>query len=335
MSLKNFSKSILLVHISFIFIAVGGICTALLSRHGSLHLFPGETTASYVLDDSRVAPLPFTITLIDFDIEFYPDSELPKDYLSTIHTSKGDTIQISMNHIGHLPGGFRLYQTSYDDYGGTRLTVSHDPIGTSIVYFGFLLFFIGATGDLFNRLHRKVTRRATLYALAVAAISLAIFAFCLNPSRPGTLPVLATWWMPVHVGFCAAGYVVLISTLPLAAMSLAWKKEGERLLSTAVSLTAPGVYLLGFGIILGAMWANVSWGRYWGWDPKETWALITFIVYSIPLHLSTRTFSIDGRTRVRPYTPTRLFSIFLILGALSIAMTYLGVNYLPSLHSYL
>ena len=86
---------------------------------------------------------------------------------------------------------------------------------------------------------------------------------------------------------------------------------------------APGVYLLGIGIFLGAMWANVSWGRYWAWDPKETWALVTMLLYALPLHRSLG-------LRSRP----ALFHIFVALAFLSIIMTYAGVNYLPSQHAY-
>lgn len=331
-------KRLLLIHISFLFIAVGGILTASLSRRGSLHLFPGETADSFVLSDSRVSPLPGPLTLLSFDIENYPGTELPKDYRSTLLTPDGDTLRISMNHIGRIAGGRRLYQTSYDEYGGTWLTVVQDPVGTTLVYIGFLLFAIGAVGDIIHRIRRRATRMPTIYSLAVITICLAVFAYVLNPSRPGTLPVLATWWMPIHVGFCAAGYAVLVSTLPLAIASIILKKKRERLLTLALSLTAPGVYLLGFGIILGAMWANVSWGRYWGWDPKETCALITFLIYAIPLHLSKSSNRLNGRTLVSPYSTgpslLTLETSLLIIGALSIAMTYWGVNYLPSLHSY-
>lgn len=76
-------------------------------------------------------------------------------------------------------------------------------------------------------------------------------------------------------------------------------------------------------IFLGAVWANVSWGRYWGWDPKETWALITLMLYAIPLHSSL--INIKGRN----------YHWFLVLAFLSVIMTYLGVNFLlPGLHSY-
>ena len=81
--------------------------------------------------------------------------------------------------------------------------------------------------------------------------------------------------------------------------------------------------LLGAGIFTGAVWANTAWGRYWDWDPKETWALISMIVYAVPLHHS-----------LMPLTRPRRLHIYLLCAIASILMTYFGVNYLPSLHAY-
>lgn len=333
----NFSRvTILLIHISFIFIVAGGVCTALFSHRGSLHLYPGETSGAYIRDDLRVAPLPVRVTLLSFDIDRYRGSDLPKDYRSTILTTTGDTIRISINRIGRLPYGCRLIQTSFDEYGGTWLTVAQDPVGTALAYFGFILFAIGSFADLTLRLCRRDTRRPVIYALSVAFLCLAACFVFLNPRRDGTLPVLATWWLPVHVAFCFAGYATLLATLPMA-IAAAWQKKRERLLSLALAIAAPGVLLLGVGIIIGAVWANVSWGRYWDWDPKETSALVTFLVYSIPLHL--RLFCPSAimspiALRAKPSWSV-VAIILLIFGALSMTMTFLGVSYLPSLHSYL
>ncbi len=86
-----------------------------------------------------------------------------------------------------------------------------------------------------------------------------------------------------------------------------------------------GLYLLTIGTFLGAVWANESWGRYWGWDPKETWSLITIIVYTIVTHSRT----IPGMKDV--YT----FNLLSLFGFSSVLMTYFGVNYyLSGLHSY-
>ncbi len=93
-------------------------------------------------------------------------------------------------------------------------------------------------------------------------------------------------------------------------------RNGEEMRCRALSLLHPAVYLLGLGIITGSIWANEAWGRYWGWDPKETAALVTFLIYAIPLHLK---------------KPSLWW---LILPVLSVAMTYFGINLFPSLHAY-
>ncbi len=82
---------------------------------------------------------------------------------------------------------------------------------------------------------------------------------------------------------------------------------------------------LGLGIFIGAIWANVSWGNYWSWDPKETWALITFMVYAVALH---------GQSLPAMRRP-RVYHIYMLLAFLSLLVTYFGVNYFMSgMHSY-
>ena len=88
-------------------------------------------------------------------------------------------------------------------------------------------------------------------------------------------------------------------------------------------LLIPALTLLGLGIFIGAIWANVSWGNYWSWDPKETWALITFMIYAAPAHRSFSTLS-----------PLK-YHLYMTLAFFTILMTYFGVNYfLGGIHSY-
>ena len=85
------------------------------------------------------------------------------------------------------------------------------------------------------------------------------------------------------------------------------------------------MFLLAFGTFLGAVWANISWGSYWSWDPKETWALITLLVYAAGLH----------GTSLRPSARPRLFHLFCILAFLTVLVTFFGVNLiLGGVHSY-
>ena len=87
-------------------------------------------------------------------------------------------------------------------------------------------------------------------------------------------------------------------------------------------LLYPAVSLLAIGIIIGAVWANISWGNYWSWDPKEVWALITLIVYALPLH--------SGVLR-----HPRSFYLYCLLAFFSVIITYFGVNFiLGGIHAY-
>lgn len=161
-----------------------------------------------------------------------------------------------------------------------------------------------------------------------------------NPAVTPLTPVLASPLLSLHVMLVMAGYALfailalnsiaalIISTSTSSTSSThATKGNGveQQLANVSQLLLYPALFLLGAGIFVGAIWANQSWGRYWGWDPKETWALITFIIYALPLHTST--FPILSRPRVT--------HIYLLLAFLSVLMTYFGVNYLLSgLHSY-
>jgi cytochrome c-type biogenesis protein CcsB len=159
----------------------------------------------------------------------------------------------------------------------------------------------------------------------------------LDPAIANLQPVLDSYWLMIHVavivgsyGPFALGMILGVVTLLLMIFATAKNKKKidlnikELVYINEVSLTV-GLIMLTIGNFLGGMWANESWGRYWGWDPKETWALITIFVYAFVLHL-----------RLVPGLKSRwTFSLWSILAFYSVIMTYFGVNfYLTGLHSY-
>lgn len=573
---------VLILHLSFVCMIAGGFLTSISSQRGTIHLVPDHPLDMFVESDGTVRHLPQPVTLISFSQQYYPGISVPKDFRSEILVADGDTMHISMNHIGRM-GHYRFYQTSFDDYGGSILTVNYDPYGISAVYLGFLLFAIGGalilirkirihkrvacpmllmlvaaspqiisaaptlknrtdsiayTQVLFNgdvvpfntvatRITYKLTGRADVgglspevfiaslikdqeewsdvpfirikskalrnklhingeYAsfndlytpdgtylpsriynggtgdldddilmldgkvsllielwegnlftplphnhpllrsdlsvkseilynrtapvrllfiftlllsiitisgflhtprlwIAVTILSftgaaafvwrlwisagmplsttsemmeftgitvlivasyvsyrrysglltgLALLAASLlflvswfgikDPVITPVMPVLASPWLSVHVALMMIAYAILGFTFPISTISLILPSKRKRLTQLSLSLLPAGTYMLGLGIIVGAMWANVSWGRYWDWDPKETWALVTLLLYSIPFH---RFF----RTAQHPL----VCNIYLTLIFASIIMTYYGVNYLPSIHAYI
>ena len=159
----------------------------------------------------------------------------------------------------------------------------------------------------------------------------------LDPSIANLQPVLDSYWLMIHVavivgsyGPFAIGMILGIVTLFLTIIAtkknrkIFSRKLEELTIVNELSLTI-GLVMLTIGNFLGGMWANESWGRYWGWDPKETWALISIMVYAFVLHM-----------RLIPGLKSNFaFSVASILSFGSIIMTYFGVNfYLAGLHSY-
>jgi cytochrome c-type biogenesis protein CcsB len=159
----------------------------------------------------------------------------------------------------------------------------------------------------------------------------------MDPQITNLVPVLRSYWLVIHVatitasyGFLALGSLLAFINLVLMILQTPGKKELIRI--TIQELTCiiemaliVGLYLLTIGTFLGGVWANESWGRYWGWDPKETWALVTVLIYAFIVHMR----MVPG---LRGYFAFNLASL---LGIGSVLMTYFGVNYyLSGLHSY-
>lgn len=156
-------------------------------------------------------------------------------------------------------------------------------------------------------------------------IQLVSFISHANPQITPLMPVLASPWLCVHVTVIMVSYALLALIFLTSLFALFAARSRTELMRFCRRLLLPAVFMLGIGIFVGAVWANESWGRYWAWDPKETWALITFMIYSIPLH---------GRILTHYRSPL-VFHLFMVCAFLSVIMTYFGVNYiLGGLHSY-
>jgi len=159
----------------------------------------------------------------------------------------------------------------------------------------------------------------------------------LDPSIANLQPVLDSYWLMIHVAVIVGSYGpftigMILGVVALFLTILSNKKNRKKMSEKLEELTIVnelsltiGLIMLTIGNFLGGMWANESWGRYWGWDPKETWALISIIIYAAVLHL-----------RIVPTLKGKwLFNLMSIIAFASIMMTYFGVNfYLTGLHSY-
>lgn len=147
----------------------------------------------------------------------------------------------------------------------------------------------------------------------------------LNPQITPLVPVLVSPWLSTHVSCIMIAYALLAFMWLNAVLGLCVGRESERLMLFSRLLLYPAVFFLGIGIFIGAVWANVSWGRYWAWDPKEVWALITFMVYTLPFHAES----------LSCFRRPRFFHFYMLFAFLTVLMTYFGVNYLlGGMHSY-
>lgn len=150
-----------------------------------------------------------------------------------------------------------------------------------------------------------------------------------NPQITQLMPVLQSPLLSVHVmvimfSYALFGMMALISIQGLICHRQQNIAKEEQLAAISQLLLYPAVALLAIGIFIGAIWANVSWGRYWSWDSKETWALITMLIYAAPLHS-------DLKWLCKPHH----VHLYMLLAFLSVLMTYFGVNYfLAGMHSY-
>jgi len=167
----------------------------------------------------------------------------------------------------------------------------------------------------------------------------------MNPQVTPLMPVLASPWLSYHVSFIMVSYALFAfvmlngifalcllarhrqkrQTAPSAYQSENRARQVEQLTLLSRILLCPATFLLGMGIIMGAVWANVSWGSYWSWDPKEVWALVAFIVYGITFH----------RNSLRWLSHPVAFHLYMVFAFAVVMMTYFGVNYLlGGMHSY-
>lgn len=201
----------------------------------------------------------------------------------------------------------------------------------SLIYIGFATVLAGVVFSVRSPLTLAATSILASIILMVAHLS------WMDPEITNLVPVLKSYWLTIHVSIITAsyGFFALGALLGFLNLMLNLFKSGSNILKiderieelsyiNEMSLTI-GLYMLTIGTFLGGVWANESWGRYWGWDPKETWALFSILAYAFILHM-----------RMIPGLRSRFaFNLFALVGFGSIIMTYFGVNYyLSGLHSY-
>ncbi len=209
----------------------------------------------------------------------------------------------------------------------------HSPWSNAYESMLYISWASGIAGVVFFRKY-NLALAASMF-LAGIGLFVANLGF-MDPEITPLVPVLKSYWLNIHVSIITASYGFLALCFILGLISLILfvfrNPQRPRIDQSILSLYALnemsmilGILMLSVGNFLGGVWANESWGRYWSWDPKETWALISIGVYAIILHLRFL------KLKNMPY----IFSLASIIGFYSILMTYFGVNYyLSGMHSY-
>lgn len=222
------------------------------------------------------------------------------------------------------------WKESYD------MGIGHAPLSN---LYESLVFFALAIGVVYLVLeHRYRLKTIGAFATPLAFFSMAYAS--LSPGIGSTIqplmPALKSNWLIAHVVTCFIGYAAFAIAFGIGIMFLSAPSDtpsdsgvlsrlpGKPVLDELMhKMVMFGFLFLTAGIITGAVWANSAWGRYWGWDPKETWSLITWFVYATLLHVRF----------MRGWRGKRI-AVFTVIGFAAVLFTYFGVNYLPGLHSY-
>lgn len=169
-----------------------------------------------------------------------------------------------------------------------------------------------------------VCNTVTIGGLMIAGLTLLVAHLSeMSPQITSLMPVLHSPWLTTHVSLIMISYSLFAFMAVIAGVDLV--KKDARLDALNRLMLYPAEIFLTIGIFLGAIWANQSWGTYWSWDPKEVWALISMLIYCVPLHVGS----------LPLMRKAKVHDIYLIIAFLSILMTYFGVNYLlGGMHSY-
>jgi cytochrome c-type biogenesis protein CcsB len=235
--------------------------------------------------------------------------------------------------LGNLAGLILRWVESYSvGYGHAPLTNLYE----SLTFFALVIGVIYLVIEWLYKNRRIGAVTMPLICLALAYAALKVPGKDIQP----LIPALQSNWLIAHVVTCFIGYAAFAIAFAVSIMYLFQNRrqtggkqnQGRKpadgtprmeLDELIYQLSMFGFLFLTVGIITGAVWANSAWGRYWGWDPKETWSLITWFVYAALLHAR----------MMRGWHGKRI-AVLSVLGFAAVLFTYFGVNLLPGMHSY-
>lgn len=309
------STSYILSHLGLMVMLFGGFFGAPDVTDAMLVAEKGHATQVACTRDGHAVPLPFEVTLKEFDITFYEDGRSPKQFTSTLIID-GKELTTSVNHPLRFKG-YRLYQSDYDMEANrySVLKVVKNP-WLPIVFIGMALLAIAAI------LGMRKTWKSKLVIPLMLALTVVFTLISIARINFGTLmPALRSLWFVPHLIIYMLAYALLAISLISGIFALCGK-QGAAELSGRLLHTASALLII--GMLCGAVWAQAAWGDWWTWDAKECWAAVTWLLTLIGTHLPKKNY--------------KAVFVAILLSFAAMQVTWYGVNYLPSadnsLHTY-
>ena len=340
LSLMRSKQGTWLIHIALATIVVGACVTHFFGEQGEIHL-RADKAQSLTVRHSSVS-----LFLWDFQVVYDADNN-PADFITELRLlnrgakNKGEGLAVDEGTVRmNKPlkyHGFRFCQSDYDsDELGVVLAYNYDPWGIGITYTGYALLLIGMIVFFFQKrsYFRALIRKQHTWLMAGLGIAIVALAFVMTrvvTPKPPLQPVLQTPLLGIHVSVIMLAYTLFAVIMVNGILGLCMPNRREQLMHLSQVLLYPALFCLTAGIFIGAVWANMSWGRYWGWDPKETWALITMLVYAALLHFPW----MHHKSKITNLQSTIIYHVFSVIDFALVLFTYFGVSYLlGGLHSY-
>ena len=331
-----------LLHIALTTIIVGACVTHFFGEQGEIHLRADKAETLSIQPSAISSQHSVSLFLWDFQV-VYDAGNNPADYITELRLLdrsrkplKVDEGTLRMNKPLKYHN-IRFCQSNFDsDELGVTLCYNYDPWGIGITYTGYALLLIAMIAFFFQRrtYFRAMLRQQhkwLMVGLGVVAIILAFVMTKVVTPKPPLQPVLQTPLLGIHVSVIMLAYTLFAIIAINGIVGLCSKRLSPFTFQLSTILLYPAEFCLMAGIFIGAVWANMSWGRYWGWDPKETWALITMLVYALLLHFPW----LKRKLHIKHQTSNICYHVFSVIAFLFVLFTYFGVSYLlGGLHSY-
>ena len=272
--------------------------------------------------------MPIAIGLKDFVMETYDDGK-PKRFASDIFvrtkTERRSHAIVEVNKPIEVEG-WRIYQYGYDTQMGAMSQISileliRDP-WLPLVYTGIYMMLAGAVLMILRVLPwrqgvqqaRKHPKTALLLCVVIAVCFFCVHHFMPILHSDTLVPALQSPWFKPHIIAYMLAYTLMGTAAVVALYLLFFKKA-----ITVSSIVGVGLAFLTIGMLFGALWAKEAWGHYWSWDPKETWAAITWFAYLVYVHY-----------RLIPTHRRKVSLLLLLVSFMLLQMCWWGINYLPS-----